>query len=500
MTDATGTTQAPSSPEASWESDAAFAPDPPDPAESVHAGLGRRSLLTATGVSAGLVALSGILPGRAQAATAAVPGTADLPLIGGATFPIGAFWPPPPTQITLERYQEIADAGFTFFINGNYLWDATGIAYALRIAQQAGLKMLVAGDPLEVAVAGNFWAQGDPTGNRPQLSPEDAAVCLRAVISAYQSSTSFAGLALVDEPAANRFGTLASLVDTVRQVAPTVLPYVNFRRLGQPYGAWGTAGMDAATYAAYVQQAVDTVRPSLLCYDRYPLNANGSDDPDYFQNWAVMRAAGLRANLPVWIYIQSVQYGGHRLPTPQELAWQVNISLAYGAKGIQYFTYWTPDPSRGTSFVPAQGLITVAGERTPLYDAAKQLNTGWVQPVGGLLKPLVSESVVHANDTPLPAGATDFTADDHLAAVTGDALVLGRFAGPGGTDPTRWLLAVNRSHAATATATLRFRADTLSGIARFDPASGSYLPEQNPAAVRLDLDPGAAVLFRLTAR
>lgn len=471
----------------------------------------RRMLLAAGGAvalpGAGVTALAA--SGRASAQEApggrpeAVPPTptADLPLVGGADFPIGAFWPPPPTQVTLERYQEIADAGFTFLLNGNYLWDATGIRYALGLAQQVGLKMLIAGDPLETALTGNFWIEGDPSGNRPQVSASDAEVSLRAVLNTYKGYASFAGLHLVDEPAANRFTTLAALVDTVRRLAPSALPYLNLRRLGQPYGAWGTPGMDAPTYTRYMQEAVDTIVPSLLSFDRYPLYPNGPDDPGYFRNWAIVRAAGLSAGIPTWIYIQSLQYAGHRLPTAAELAWQVNISLAYGAKGVQYFTYWTPDPSRGSGFVGAQGLLTVAGERTPLYDAAKQLNTGWLRPAGRELKPLVSESVVHANDTPLPDGATAFAPDERIAAVIGGPVVLGVFSAPApGDATTRWLLVANRSYAEPVTARIALHPQAVAGWARFDPETAAYEPPRPEPFFTADLPPGGAALYRLTAR
>lgn len=454
---------------------------------------------------------AGTRPGRPYAVRAPGPreSTADpaggLPLVGGPDFPIGAFWPPPPSQITPERYQEVADAGFTFLVNGNYLWDPTGIRYALGIAEQAGLKMLVAGDPLEVALAANFWAEGDPTGYHPRIGPDDTATALRAILATYQGYPAFAGLGLVDEPAANRFGTLATLVAAVRELAPAALPYLNLRRLGQPYGPWGTPGMDAPTYATYLQQAVDTLAPALLSFDRYPFGTGGGEDPGYFQNWAIVRAAGLRAGIPTWIYVQSLRYAGHRLPTAAELAWQVNISLAYGAKGVQYFTYWTPDPSRGSGFVGAQGLLTVDGARTPLYDAARALNTGWLRPAGRELKALASESVVHAGEDPLPAGASGFTADERLAAVAGDPVVIGTFAVPGAgagagsgaaADPTRWLLVANRSYAAPATCRLTLRPGVRA--ARFAPAAAAYEALGGTPDVPLRLPAGGAALLRVT--
>lgn len=473
---------------------------------SPRAALSRRRMLLAAGGAAALPAASMLAVGaasdeaRAQAPRRRrdVPPTAGLPLVGGPEFPVGAFWPPPPTHVTAERYQEIADAGFTFVHNGNYLWDQTGIRYGLDIARQAGLKVLVAGDPLLSALTANFWADGDPTGYHPKITAGDAEVSLRALFAAYQDQPAFAGFTLADEPAANRFGTLGSLTATARELAPGSLPYLNLRRLGQPYGPWGTPGMDVPTYTRYLQEALDTIAPSLLSFDRYPMLAGGAEDPGYHQNWALVRAAGLRAGIPTWIFIQSLEYAGHRLPTAAELAWQVNTSLAYGAKGVQYFTYWTPDPSRGDGFVPAQGLVTVGGERTPLYAAAKQLNVGWLRPVGRELLPLVSESVVHANDVPLPAGATAFAPDARFASVDGDPVVLGVFAAPSpGDAEARWALVANRSFTAKAAARLVVRPGY--AVARFDPAHAAYAAVEG-SAVSLALAPGAAALLRLAPR
>src|SRR5205823_3204957 len=102
---------------------------------------------------------------------------------------------------------------------------------------------------------------------------------------------------------------------------------------------------------------------ALLSYDSYPLYLDGSDDPNYFSGWQIMRAIGLGSGLPTWLYIQSMSYNGHRFPTAAELAWQINVSLAYGCKGIQYFCYWQP-PDTQETFGPA--LIDRTGKRTAL--------------------------------------------------------------------------------------------------------------------------------------
>src|SRR5690606_5388557 len=99
--------------------------------------IGRRQLFLAAGVGAAASAVSAAglgAPGRARAAPRTRPALDDLPLVGGPEFPIGLFWPPPPFETTLARYTEIADAGFTFLITGNYLFDEHIAKHALGFA------------------------------------------------------------------------------------------------------------------------------------------------------------------------------------------------------------------------------------------------------------------------------------------------------------------------------------------------------------------------------
>lgn len=447
----------------------------------------RRTLLQSAGLGAGAMVTSGLLGGGSAAAapsrrTTAAP-AAGLPLIGGPEFPIGLFWPPPPFETTLERYEEIADAGFTFLITGNYLFDQFIGRHALGFAEQVGLKVLVANDP-RVFPAGHHLTITDDRSVPSSLTTADAATWVRAAIDEYDGYESFAGFNVFDEPAQERFPTVGALTDVVRQVGPGLLPYSNL---------WPGNG---PSYAEFVRSYVETVRPALVSFDRYPILTDGVDI-NYFDTWVIIRDAALRSGLPSWAYVQSVGYNGHRIPDASELAWQVNVSLAYGCKGIQYFTYWTPDPARGEGFTRA--LMTVDGKRTPLYGAARQLNRRWLRPVGRQLKPLVSESVQHANDDPLPPSTTPFTPGDHLTEATGGAVVLGLFrAEP--DDGTRWLLVANRNPNNPTSVRIGTNQATVGSVARFDPARERYVGVGDPAAFDVDLDAGAAGLYRLAAR
>jgi hypothetical protein len=221
----------------------------------------------------------------------------DLPLVSGPDFPIGIYWPPPPEETTAERYREIAAAGFTFLITGNYLDDGLIIGWALKLAEAAGLKVLVFEDTQLLNLT-RWFTISDDRSVPMSITMADGAELLRRTECVYGAHSSLAGYNLFDEPDYPRFDTVGKAFQLVRQHAPRRLPYANLLPdLGRPAG----------DYPNYVEQFCQTVQPSLISFDRYPLLPDASSfDVDYFGNWVDIRAAGLRHNLPTWTYIQSV--------------------------------------------------------------------------------------------------------------------------------------------------------------------------------------------------
>ncbi|MFI6830417.1 hypothetical protein ACIBG5_25185 [Kribbella sp. NPDC050241] len=435
---------------------------------------------TAASATAGSAATGGSAAVSASA-SAAIPSPDDLPLTGGPEFPVGLFWPPHPYASTAERFTEIKDAGFDFVISGNYAGDGNIFQYQLDLARTAGLQLLIS-DDIQIRNMSRWFSISDNTADFLSVTPDEARALYTRARDAYGPFSSLAGFNLYDEPGAGWFATLAKAVAISRELAPQLLPYIN---------------LFPSDDAAYYRSFVDVVKPSLISFDRYPLLSEGREDANYFHNWAIVRDAALHGDIPSWVFIQTLAYNGHREPTAAELLWQVNISLAYGAKGIQYFTYWTPEAARGEGFGPA--LITVDGRRTPRYAAARKINTTWLHQVGRELKPLVSETVVHANETPLPNGTVGFTPTNLVTGVTGNPVVIGTFRSRDAASTDRWLLVANRSHSARSRAVITPNPQTVGAVATFEPATHSYTPRPvGPTPV--DLEPGAATLIELTAK
>lgn len=407
-----------------------------------------------------------------------------LPLLGGPEFPIGLFWPPPPDETTTERYQQIKDAGFTFVITGNYLNDDNIINWALGQADRVGLKVLVSNDTSVYNLTHLFNISDDRSVSM-SITTNDVRELFKRALDAHAGHPSLVGFNLFDEPGDYFFPNLNKAHAIFRSMSPGMLPYVNL-----PDAEWTTPD----GWRDYVERFITIAQPSLISFDQYPIRPAGLDT-SYFTNWAIFRALGLKYSLPTWTFIQSVGTSYYNQPTPDDMRWQINVSLAYGAKGIQYFTYWTPDPARGEGFGSA--LVTLDGRLTPNYHAAKDINLNWLSRVGRQLKPLVSEKVVHFND-PAPAqGVVPFASDDYLSEATGDPLIIGLFRSQDQSLDDRWLFVANRVAETSANTRLSIEQGTVSGVDVFDRRTETFTRQDDSTQIRVSLQPGDAALYRL---
>jgi hypothetical protein len=478
--------------------------------------LDRARFLRLLGAGAGLsMFYSPLLAGQAGAQDAAF----GLP-ISGEEYPIGVWWPPPPDQTSTQRYAEIAAAGFNFVIGGNGVVNNNSNPPALDAAAANGLKFLLTDAKLRNLIRdGNGTTRasslesatpsvmqslvGEGSGPEFQaaaVSGEEVRQRVQTLVETYSSPTypAFAGINLYDEPGTSKFDLLNAAEEELRTRASVELPYVNV------WPSYASArALGARDYRTYLDRYFAAVNPPLLCFDHYPLLQRGIT-PDYFYNWVVIRNFSLRLGVPSWGFIQSVGFDSseagfadRRRPNKQELLWQVNVSLAYAAKGIQYFTYWTPRSRPGATLRFGQALISAAGQQTPLYDYATEVNN-YLKVVGREMLPLFSESVVHAQEARPPMGAKAFKPDPYVQEVNGSPVILSRFSKTGTAD--KYLFVANRSLAKTAETRLKM-GEAVSKVYRLNTTTGTYeevpLMGTPPRNLSMRIAPGAARLYLL---
>jgi hypothetical protein len=322
-------------------------------------------------------------------------------------FPISYWQGPPEAELeqpfaqgcepwfgtALTRYQQVAAAGFTFAMpsENQCLPGVSTPALNLKClaaAEAAGLRVFLQDTRIDA-----ICDKGAP--HAVPLRATDIQA-LDAVIADYRGHPALAGYFLVDEPP--RSGSmnplLAAVVAHFRANDPTHVCFIN----NLPFPS-----VDQDYYDRFVLK----VRPFTLSYDKYFFQEPPVvDDPtEFLENLNIVRSVALSHDLPFWVIVQAMKHTvgtwrSYRQPTEAEKRFEAMQALAFGAKGVLYFTYWTPDSYGNTVFYPA--IVGRNGVPTSQYGGVTRIN-GDVRAIGRYL--LAAQSVmVHDSAAPPAAG------------------------------------------------------------------------------------------------
>jgi hypothetical protein len=367
-------------------------------------------------------------------------------------FPVMPWNAVPNDQAVIDK---IKDCGFTIagFVPPE----------ALPKCRKAGIKAMV-NDP---RINNYDWATLDAATARKKALP---------AIEAVRKNPAVYGYFLCDEPGASSFPGLAIMTSLVRDTAPEKPAYMN---LFPNYAGPGQLGAD--TYAQYLDEFASTVRPAWMCYDHYALMDDGSLRPSYWANLEEMRATARKYNLPFWNIILAIAHFHYRIPTADDLRFEVYSSLACGARGIVYYSYFNYPIGnyRGAA-------IDQFGHRTPTWDNIQNVNLQ-IQKLAPTLLKLTSDSVYHFGT--VPQGCQGPDTNSLVAAMNGDFGV-GDFTH---VDGTRYVMIVNEDVRTSTPCFPRFR-HAYKSVELISPFTGQAEPM---GGEQTWLSPGAGVLLEL---
>lgn len=259
----------------------------------------------------------------------------------GKEIPIMGWYSIPASEATHERYQEMRDAGFN--LSFSHFSTSDDVQKGLDASKGTGVKLMV-------------------TCNELVKEPEKT-------VRRFMKHGQTAGWFFRDEPSAADFKNLAKWVQQVRKVDDNHVLYLNLNPNYAPVEA-----LASESYEAYVQAFVDQVPLGLVSYDFYPVVEDGGKiylRELYYQNMEDVARIAKASNQPFWAFALSTAHKPYPVPTRDMMRLEIFSSLAYGAQGLQYFTYWCPQP--GTwDFNNAP--IEIDGKRTEVYDLVSEIN------------------------------------------------------------------------------------------------------------------------------
>ncbi|NLR63459.1 hypothetical protein HGH92_03990 [Chitinophaga varians] len=252
-------------------------------------------------------------------------------------MPIVAWYGIPPDETSVERYQELRASGANYTYM--YYRSLESAEKALDAAAKTDVKLMVRCAELQSAT--------------------------EATVRRFMNHPGLAGYYIFDEPSTRDFPMVAELVRKVRSIDPKHFAYVN---LLPNYATKQQLGIDS--YREYVRAFIREVPVQWLSFDHYPILDTGVRDI-WYENLEIFSAEARNAGKAFWAFALTVAHGPYPIPTLSQLRLQVFSNLAYGAQGIQYFTYCTPY-EEGMNF--RNGPITRDLKRSDVYYNMQAVN------------------------------------------------------------------------------------------------------------------------------
>lgn len=292
-----------------------------------------------------------------------------------------------PSFLTRANIQAYMDAGFNI-LSGLYekvpLHNAE-VMKALEICEELGLTYFVCDN----AYRSSF---DSPQQNVP--TKEDFVESMSKDF--YFESPAFGGIAVRDEPNIFCFDQMSSVNAAVSEITENKkIMYTNLFPKGANQQQLGFSSSPTSStweqYEQYVSDYLAKVQPAILAYDCYTLTAPNCKVSDvnagkgvvgnYIKSLSMFREYANKYNIPFWVTVAAHDHirSGQSIPLKQT-RWTVNTSLAFGAKGIQYYTYWndgagTEDKSNwANQNSRSEGLVSYNGALSDNYYRIQSIN------------------------------------------------------------------------------------------------------------------------------
>ena len=247
------------------------------------------------------------------------------------------------------RFRDIRDAGFNAILCRCETNE--DVIKTLKLSEQYKLKMIVFCHPI-------------------MRHPKDIVPIIKDHPSLWQYY-------LADEPPMKRLKELQDIQQRIARYDSNAKCYIN---LLPNSGKQVLKYIGVEKYPDYLK-AFSTVKQPQISYDFYPVQGKTVRGDVWYKILEDIREESHRTGRPFWAYILCVPHFIYPMPTMGHLRLQCYANLAYGAQGIQYFSYSTPAHYDQYDF--HDGPLLRNGKKGVTYKLVKKMNAE-LKPVASL--------------------------------------------------------------------------------------------------------------------
>jgi hypothetical protein len=298
-------------------------------------------------------------------------------LKSGGVIPVMSWGGISQTEISVENYKKLKDVGVNIDIA--FFSNADAIATALDAADKAGIKLMI---------------------SCPELKKDPVKTAER-----FRNHPALEGYYLGDEPGKPQFQELTDLAVKIKDVDNKHYSFVNlYPNINSNKSKFGTAD-----YKEYIDTFDEMFPAPYISFDFYPV-VDGSIHPRWYENLEFFANKYKVEGRPFWAFALTTSYLAysddssqptlndfyqlyktynpektfvHDIPTLAELRLQIFANLAYGAQGIEYWSF------RGFG-----SPLDAQGKRTVVYDRLQKVSNE-IQNLSGVFLGSKVVSVAH---------------------------------------------------------------------------------------------------------
>jgi len=266
----------------------------------------------------------------------------QIPLLGWYGLPLSG------EVATVAHYAEMRAAGLTINFSHEIPLSAEAVFAALDTAHAAGVAQMLRYEALDL------------------LSEAD----LKRLIA----HPALAGYYIRDEPSSHEFAALAATVRRVQAIDTLHPCYINLfpnyasnEQIGEEEGGRGA-------YRRHVRRYIEEVPVPFVSFDHYPVTVDSARNRhlrgEFYRNLEIIADESRKAGKPFWAFALATAHMDYPTPTLSDLRLQAFSDLAYGAQGIQYFTWFDPWGDAANDSVP----VRIDGTLSPVYATVQAMS------------------------------------------------------------------------------------------------------------------------------
>lgn len=416
-------------------------------------------------------------------------------------FIIGTFYDPglvkgnlslKDTAAYANKIQTIKDCYFNLLTGMDHTYDPRFIDYKLRLFSKIGLKALLMN---EVS-----WEKK----NYHTFTNAKASNWLTTTKTmAPQKRQAFEGYFIFDEPVVDKMQDVKNWVSYVKRTDPGKLAYVNLlpRQVFQSDQIFENYS-DTLTSTGPNGYNLD-----VISYDMYPFMSGNRFKDGYFYTLETYKEKA--KGRPVWSYALVSPVNNEYTSNEYQLRFMVFVPMAYGQKGILYFTYETIGTS---NFGP--GLTTEDGKPLPSYYQAQKMNRFLTQIWGPIVMASDNMGTYHISKQPFPGQqiadaqmlnnktplVSDISNENMLFGVFKSQNNLGEYnlmiVNKDGNKANKVRITLKGNYQNKVSASVPYDGYR-SGQQKFTPLTATYNSGKNTTNVVMDFDPGEGRILKV---